>query len=169
MNDVKNGRDQDGVSEMSETQSDQLINSEDEQPLVDVRVNSSSPPKNCPYHSFTRSTIDHNSPAPDNNRFDFQTLAEQNVSYHLMFNKDAFSKQSLLYQSHHKKFLFTRPKVGDRADRVYSYYTNNDDWRKDKYLHTSQEADNKSLKSREGRKLNLSAYHKKMQLKPRAK
>lgn len=65
----------------------------------------------------------------------------------------------------HKKFLFTRPKVGDRADRVYSYYANSSDWRRDRYLKKSQEADHKSLQSREGRKLNLGAYYHRMKIK----
>lgn len=61
----------------------------------------------------------------------------KNMSYELMFNKEAFNKQSLLYQSTHKRFMFTKPKVGDRADRVYSYYANTSDWRKDRYLRKS--------------------------------
>ena len=62
--------------------------------------------------------------------------------------------------------MFTKPKVGSRADRVYSYYANDKDWRNDRYLRISQEADHKGLKSREGRKLQLSDYHKRMQVKP---
>lgn len=50
--------------------------------------------------------------------------------------------------------------MGSRADRVYCYYAYDNDWRRDKYLKTSQESDNKGLQSREGRKLNLHAYHK---------
>ena len=62
--------------------------------------------------------------------------------------------------------MFTKPKVGSRADRVYQYYSNDKDWRRDRYLKISQEADFKGLKSREGRKLNLSEYHKKMKVQP---
>ena len=62
--------------------------------------------------------------------------------------------------------MFEKPSIGSRADRVYSYYDNDRDWRSDNYLHVSQEADNKGLKSREGRKLNLSDYHKRMTYKP---
>ena len=93
------------MSDASRTQSDdedrELINSEEEDELVNLDVNTklnSPEKKKCPYHSFTRSTIDHNSPAPDNNRFDFTSLIQDetgkslNVSYHLMFNKDAFNK-----------------------------------------------------------------------------
>jgi len=61
--------------------------------------------------------------------------------------------------------MFTKPKVGGKADRVYSYYDNKEDWSRDRYLTVSQEADNKSLQSREGRKLNLGAYNKRMQKK----
>jgi hypothetical protein len=95
----------------------------------------------CPYHSFVRTSVDHNSPVPPETRLNFTSLLEgdshKNVSHELMFNKDAFTKQSLLYQSHHKKFLFTRPKIGDRADRVYSYYENEADWSQDRYLSKS--------------------------------
>ena len=62
--------------------------------------------------------------------------------------------------------MFTKPKIGSRADRVYSYYANDRDWRADRYLHVSQEANNKTLQSREGRKLELSAYHKRMTYRP---
>ena len=62
--------------------------------------------------------------------------------------------------------MFTKPKVGGGADRVYYYYGNEKEWSKDRYLRVSQEADHKGLNSREGRKLELSAYHKRMQVKP---
>jgi hypothetical protein len=62
--------------------------------------------------------------------------------------------------------MFTKPKIGSRADRVYSYYSNTSDWRGDRYLHVSQEADYKGLQSREGRKLELAAYYKKMKYQP---
>ena len=62
--------------------------------------------------------------------------------------------------------MFTKPKIGSRADRVYSYYSNTSDWRADRYLRISQDANNKSLKSREGRKLELAAYHKRMTYQP---
>jgi len=62
--------------------------------------------------------------------------------------------------------LFTKPKIGSKADRVTSFNINQKDWRADRYLTTSQEADNKSLKSREGRKLELAAYYKRMVCKP---
>lgn len=128
-------------------------------------------PDRCPYHSSKIHSIDHNSPAPQN-RYDFSKFEgddTKNMSYELMFNRDAFNKQSLLYQSMHKKFLFTRPRVGDRADRVYSYYANRKDWNQDLYLKKSQEADHKTLQSREGRKLNLGAYNQKMKVKLPAK
>ena len=83
-----------------------------------------------------------------------------------MLNQDLFTQQSLQYQATHKKFMFTRNKIGSRADRVYSYYSNSNDWRTDKYLRISQEADNKTLQSREGRKLNLGDYNKKMRPVP---
>ena len=83
-----------------------------------------------------------------------------------MNDPERFSKQSLLYKATHQKFLFAKPKVKSRADRVYIYYDYDKNWRGDRYLHISQEADNKSLMSREGRKLNLSAYHKRMTPKP---
>lgn len=57
-------------------------------------------------------------------------------------------------------------KVGSRADRVYIYYDYDGGWRGDRFLKLSQEADNKSLMSREGRKLELGAYNKKMRHKP---
>lgn len=63
------------------------------------------------------------------------------------------------------EFLFKRPKVGDKSDRVYSYYGYRDDWNKDRYLNKSQEANHKTLQSREGRKLNLGAYNAKMKVK----
>ena len=83
-----------------------------------------------------------------------------------MLNPNVHSVQSELYRAEHKKFLFhaSKCKVGSRADRVYSYYNYNNNWNRDKFLKTSQEADNKSLQSREGRKLNLHAYHKLMSL-----
>ena len=62
--------------------------------------------------------------------------------------------------------MFSKPKIGSRADRVYAYYANDRDWSNDRYLRVSQEADNKTLKSREGRKLELAAYHKRMKVKP---
>lgn len=83
-----------------------------------------------------------------------------------MSDTQVFEQQSLLYQATHRKFNFTKPKIGSRADRVYSYYANDRDWRGDRYLRISQEANNKSLQSREGRKLELSAYHKRMRVKP---
>lgn len=83
-----------------------------------------------------------------------------------MLNPPVFNVQSELYQAEHKRFLYhaAKNKVGSRADRVYSYYRYNNDWNQDKYLTTSQEANNKTLQSREGRKLNLHAYHKQMSL-----
>ena len=83
-----------------------------------------------------------------------------------MLNPIVHSVQSELYRAEHKKFKFhaSKCKVGSRADRVYSYYSYNNNWNKDKYLTGSQEANNKSLQSREGRKLNLHAYHKQMSL-----
>lgn len=122
----------------------------------------------CPYHLFKKDrTVDHNSPMPPD-RFDFQSFMEEegnqskNISYEMMFNKSAFSKQSYFYRGQHKSFMFHRPKVGDRSDRVYSYYNYRDNWKRDRYLSKSQEADHKTLQSREGRKLNLGAYHAKM-------
>lgn len=76
------------------------------------------------------------------------------------------AKQSLLYQACHNQFMFTKPKVGGRADRVYSYYDYDRDWRRDRYLSISQEANNKGLMSREGRKLSLYEYNKRMTYKP---
>ena len=83
-----------------------------------------------------------------------------------MCDPETFENQSLLYKATHRQFMFTKPKIGSRADRVYSYYSNTSDWRADRYLHISQEANNKSLQSREGRKLELAAYHKRMTYKP---
>ena len=68
-----------------------------------------------------------------------------NVSHQIMTNPDTFAEQSLLYRAEHKRFMFSKPKVGDRADRVYSYYANDDNWRKDRYLSISQEGDSKGL------------------------
>ena len=65
------------------------------------------------------------------------TKIPRNISANLMLNPDVFCGQSLLYQATHKKFMFTKPKVGDKADRVYSYYSNERDWSRDKYLTTS--------------------------------
>lgn len=79
-----------------------------------------------------------------------------------MNDNETFAGQSLLYRATHKQFMFTKPSVGSRADRVYSYYADERNWRRDRYLHISQEADHKGLRSREGRKLNLSEYHHRM-------
>lgn len=83
-----------------------------------------------------------------------------------MLDPKVFEGQAELYRAERKKFLYNaaKCKVGSRADRVYSYYAYDNDWRRDRYLSISQEADNKPLESREGRKLNLHAYHKKMAL-----
>jgi len=124
----------------------------------------------CPYHRFSKEhPIQHNSPVkPD--RFDMKSFLEssanktKNISHEMMFNKNAFKKQSFFYQGTHQQFMFFKPKVGDRADRVYSYYAYRDDWNKDNYLKKSQEADNKDLQSREGRKLNLGAYNARMRV-----
>ena len=59
-----------------------------------------------------------------------------------MTDKDTFKSQSLQYQAAHNQFMFSKPKVGSRADRVYSYYDNDRDWRSDRYLSISQEANN---------------------------
>ena len=91
---------------------------------------------------------------------------EMNISRTILNDKDKFRDQSELYRAEHNRFLFTKPQVGSRADRVYIYYAYNQQWRADKYLRTSQEADFKPLVSREGRKLNLHDYHKKMTPKP---
>ena len=76
-----------------------------------------------------------------------------------------FGDQCLLYKSEHNKFIFTRNRVGSRADRVSSFNINDADWNQDfnKFLKGSQEADNKSLMSREGRKLQIGEYMRKMQ------
>ena len=78
---------------------------------------------------------------------------------------------SKVYKGTHNEFLYkaAKCKVKSKADRVYRYYGYDGDWRKDKFLKLSQEADNKDLCSREGRKLNLMAYFKKMTLKLTAK
>lgn len=56
-----------------------------------------------------------------------------------MLNPKVFKNQSELYRAEHKKFLFNaaKCKVGSRADRVYSYYAYDADWRNDRYLRTS--------------------------------
>lgn len=89
-----------------------------------------------------------------------------NISKMIMHDPKLFNYQAELYQAEHKKFLYNaaKCKVGSRADRVYTYYGYNNDWRRDKYLSISQEANNKPLESREGRKLDLHAYYKKMAL-----
>ena len=61
--------------------------------------------------------------------------------------------------------MFHKPKVGDMADRVYSYYAYRDTWTKSKFLKKSQEADHKTLMSREGRKLNLGEFNSRMKVK----
>ena len=63
----------------------------------------------------------------------------------MMCNPETFNDQSLLYKACHNKFMFTKPKVGSRADRVYTYYANSSDWKSDRFLSISQEADNKGL------------------------
>jgi hypothetical protein len=62
--------------------------------------------------------------------------------------------------------MFSKPTVGSKADRVYSYYDNDKNWRSDRYLSISQETNNQTLQSREGRKLSLSDYHKRMMFQP---
>ena len=68
-----------------------------------------------------------------------------NLSHAMMFEPTTFHQQSLFYQSHHKKYMFSKPKVGGGADRVYSYYEDEKNWNKDHYLKVSQEADHKGL------------------------
>lgn len=67
----------------------------------------------------------------------------------------------------HREFLFktSKCKVRSKADRVYSYYAYDADWRRDRYLSVSQESYNKDIMSKEGRKLNLHDYYKKMTLR----
>ena len=91
----------------------------------------------------------------------------RNISQSILHDHNTFKTQSELYQGTHQGFLFkaAKCKVKSNADRVYRYYHYNDEWRKDRYLRLSQEANNKALMSREGRKLNLHAYYKKMMLR----
>jgi len=89
-----------------------------------------------------------------------------NISSKMMSDNKIFKEQSELYKNEHRKFMFSKLAVGSRADRVYSYYAYDRDWRADRYLRTSQEADNKGLQSREGRKLNLYEYNKRMTVRP---
>ena len=100
-------------------------------------------------------------------RMDSPTRPDENISVQILHNKATFNEQSELYQGKHHEFLFkaAKCKVKSKADRVYRYYHYNDEWRKDRFLRLSQEADNKELMSREGRKLNLHAYYKKMMLR----
>jgi len=68
-----------------------------------------------------------------------------NISRDMMCDSETFENQSLLYKAQHRKHLFTRPKIGSRADRVTAYNMNRRDWDASRYLTVSQENDNKSL------------------------
>lgn len=71
----------------------------------------------------------------------------RNISQRILHDPKCFARQSELYQGKHREFLFNaaKCKVGSRADRVYSYYAYDADWRRDRYLKVSQEADHKGL------------------------
>ena len=86
--------------------------------------------KKCPYHggSPSRYSSITNKSSPSKGL---------NISRDMMTDSATFENQSLLYKAQHRQFLFTKPKIGSRADRVYAYYQNRRDWTADRYLRVS--------------------------------